>query len=126
MREYLASEREMDLRRAENVGVHAVLLGEDEGDNALWQRCLQRRIAKKKRKKKSVASSRARANWKGERAFVLSKSESARCTTLPAQAPLFFFSHLFERWFLSVAGLPAPELCGLVRLVRGFRDWFGV
>jgi hypothetical protein len=52
MREYLASEREMDLRRAENVGVHAVLLGEDEGDNALWQRCLQRRIAKKKRKKK--------------------------------------------------------------------------
>jgi hypothetical protein len=83
-------------------------------------------LPKKKGKKKSVASSRARANWKGERAFVLSKSESARCTTLPAQAPLFFFSHLFESWFLSVAGLPAPELCGLVRLVRGFRDWFGV
>lgn len=32
----------MRLRRAEDVGVHAVLLGEDEGDNALGQRCLRK------------------------------------------------------------------------------------
>lgn len=31
------------LRRAEDVRVHAVLLGEDEGDNALRQRGLRRR-----------------------------------------------------------------------------------
>lgn len=60
------------LRRAEDVGVHAVLLGEDEGDNALGQCCLRKTKTsslKLSKRGASLQSPRERGGEKGEEAL---------------------------------------------------------
>ena len=118
------------LRRAEDVRVHAVLLGEDEGDNSLRQRCL--RVVVVRANKTNVSErGKERGGEEPRRGVQKSKGKSELCRALPAQGAfrsacpaghskavcfllsIFFFG--IKRWFLSVACL--WFVCAVGRLV---------
>jgi len=119
------------LRRAEDVRVHAVLLGEDEGDNSLRQRCL--RIVVVRANKTNVSErGKERGGEEPRRGVQKSKGKSELCRALPAQGAHFvrharpgtrrllgscfriFFVGI-KRGFLSVACL--WFVCAVGRLV---------
>ena len=123
------------LRRAEDVRVHAVLLGEDEGDNALRQRGLRASSVNKTNVSHPRGKKKATAFQPAGVGVVRGQSPKAKgrlCRALPAQGayrsacpaahltrPLFgwtFFFFSIKRRSLSVAGLPACLWFGLVCL----------